>query len=222
MEENSSNILEVYYDHYKDTNELRLAAEKRRNKGFAILCILEAVSFLMTLNCDFICGLLNDVVRSKVEATVQIGSSVLQTMIWILIAYVLVRYTQDQINIERLYKYQTSLEEKIAGLLKENAFGREGKDYLNDYPPVLNLIHLFYNLFCPMLFTTVNIYHLVLEWVRGNNMFAVLIDTLILIAVLTIILFLFLEMNRTIRNQLLEIKPIRKIAETIKNKLKEV
>lgn len=57
------NVLETYYDHYKDTNILSKEAQSRRNKNFAILCVLEAISFLMLRNPDLICGLLNDAAK---------------------------------------------------------------------------------------------------------------------------------------------------------------
>ena len=41
--------LDVLYDHYKETFSLSKEAQGRRNKSFVILCVLEAVSFLLLI-----------------------------------------------------------------------------------------------------------------------------------------------------------------------------
>ena len=131
----SDKILDIYYDHYKESNTLNNAVQSRRNRGFIFLCILEAVSFMMTRNPEFICGLLNDAVAQKLEMTIKISTGIIQTLIWILIAYALVRYVQDVFYIERQYRYIDELEMEISkklGEVNEEIFGREGKSYLKD------------------------------------------------------------------------------------------
>lgn len=162
----SDKILDIYYDHYKESNTLNNAVQSRRNRGFIFLCILEAVSFMMTRNPEFICGLLNDAVAQKLEMTIKISTGIIQTLIWILIAYALVRYVQDVFYIERQYRYIDELEMEISkklGEVNEEIFGREGKSYLKDYPIVLNLIDLFYKMLAPILFTAINVVHITEE-----------------------------------------------------------
>ena len=72
-------ILETYYDHYKETYTLNKEAQSRRNKNFAILCVLEAISFLMLRNPDLICGLLNDAAKEQLETTIQVSNGILQS-----------------------------------------------------------------------------------------------------------------------------------------------
>lgn len=43
----SNQCLELYYDHYKETSQLNRNAQRRRDKEFIIVCILEAISFFM-------------------------------------------------------------------------------------------------------------------------------------------------------------------------------
>lgn len=50
----SEKLLDLYHEHYKDTYELSKEAQKRRNKSFVILCILEAISFMLFYNPDLI------------------------------------------------------------------------------------------------------------------------------------------------------------------------
>ena len=50
----SEKLLELYHEHYKETNELSKEAQKRRNKSIVILCVLEAISFMLIYNPDLI------------------------------------------------------------------------------------------------------------------------------------------------------------------------
>ena len=213
-------ILETYYDHYKETNTLSKEAQSRRNKNFAILCVLEAISFLMLRNPDLICGLLNDAAKEKLEITIRVSNGILQTLIWILIAYVLVRYVQDVLYVERQYKYLDKLEKKITGLLGDDIFSREGDNYLKDYPPVLNFVDLFYKFFSPILFTVINIAHIVEEWRSVSSKLALACDTAICVAIFIITWFYFFEVHTRIATWFKKCKPIGWLARKLRDILK--
>ena len=215
-------ILETYYDHYKETYTLNTEAQARRNKNFAILCVLEATLFLMSRNPDLICGLLNDATKEKIETTIQVSNGILQTLIWILIAYVLVRYVQDVLYVERQYKYLDKLEKKIAGLLEDDFFSREGDNYLRDYPMVLNFVDLFYKLFSPVLFTVINIARIIGEWRTVGSKLALVCDTTICVAILIITWFYFFEVHSRLATWFKKCWPIGWMAEKLRDILKYV
>lgn len=215
-------ILETYYDHYKETYTLNKEAQSRRNKNFAILCVLEAISFLMLRNPDLICGLLNDAAKEQLETTIQVSNGILQTLIWILIAYVLVRYVQDVLYVERQYKYLDKLEEKIAGLLGDDIFSRESDNYLKDYPLVLNLVDLFYKFFSLVLFTVINIAHIAGEWRAVNSKLALACDTVICVVIFIITWFYFFEVHTRIATWFKKCKPIGWLARKLRDLLKYV
>ena len=215
-------ILETYYDHYKETYSLSKEAQSRRNKSFAILCVLEAISFLMLRNPDLICGLLNDAAKEKLETTIQVSNGILQTLIWILIAYVLVRYVQDVLYVERQYMYLDKLEKKITGLLGDDIFSREGDNYLKDYPPVLNFVDLFYKFFSPILFTVINIAHIVGEWRNVSSKLVLACDTAICVAIFIITWFYFFEVHTRIATWFKKCKPIGWLARKLRDILKYV
>lgn len=221
-----SKILETYYDHYKETNSLSKTAQSRRNKSFVYLCILEAISFLMIRNPDFICGLLNEAAAKKLETTIQISTDILQTLIWILIAYVLVRYVQNVLYVERQYLYLDDLEKRIAKQLgvKENdsLFSREGDNYLKDYPVVLNFIDLFYKVVAPILFGVINVVHIVQEWNNAGTRLGLICDTVICITILIITWFYFFAIHKKITAWFLKCPPIRWMANLLRNWFKEV
>ena len=189
-------LLELYHEHYKETNELSKEAQKRRNKSFVILCVLEAISFMLIYNPDLICGVLNETIKGRIESTVIFTNTVLQTLVWILIAYVLVRYVQDMMYVERQYPYLDSLEKKITGMMgKDSIFNREGEHYLKDYPIVLNLIDLFYKMFCPILFGVINVAHIIHEWQNNMSFLPLIIDSLICLAIVLITWFYYFEIH---------------------------
>lgn len=216
------NILEIYYDHYKETYTLNKEVQSQRNKNFAILCVLEAISFLMLRNPDLICGLLNDAAREQLETTIQVSNGILQTLIWILIAYVLVRYVQDVLYVERQYKYLDNLEKKITGLLGNDFFSREGDNYLKDYPPVLNFVDLFYKFFSPVLFTVINVAHIEGEWRTASSKLTLACDTAICAMIFIITWFYFFEVHTRIATLFKKFKPIGWLARKLKDLLKYV
>ncbi len=115
----------------------------------------------------------------------------LQTLLWIIIAYTTVRYCQDTLYIERLYPYLDKLEKEISTLSKSKVFEREGTGYLNNYPMILNFVDLFYKMFCPILFVGINIVHIVQEWSGGISL-ALVCDTAIFGSIFIITWFYFL------------------------------
>lgn len=144
--------IEFYYDHYKETCDLSKQAQNRRNRFFVWLCVLEALSFLFLIKPDkavevFVAG-----INSHFETNLVFGNTVLQTLLWIVIAYVTVRYCQETLYVERQYPYMNRLEKEIAKESGTALFERDGQGYLKEYPMVLNFIDLFYKMFCPALF----------------------------------------------------------------------
>lgn len=221
----SDKILDIYYDHYKESNTLNNAVQSRRNRGFIFLCILEAISFMMTRNPEFICGLLNDAIAQKLEMTIKISAGIIQTLIWILIAYVLVRYVQDVFYIERQYRYIDELEMEISkklGEVNEEIFGREGKSYLKDYPIVLNLIDLFYKMLAPILFTAINVVHITEEWSHEAIKLTLVCDTIICVATITITWFYFFAIHEKITGWFMKCSVIRGASTILHRWLKEV
>lgn len=92
--------LNVLYDHYKETCGLGKEAQKRRNKNFVILCVLEALSFLLLVRPEKAFELILKGINKNIEASLQLSNTIMQTLIWLLLAYVMIRYVQDVLYIE--------------------------------------------------------------------------------------------------------------------------
>lgn len=220
----SDKLLDIYHEHYKETCKLSNAAQKRRNKSFVILCILEAISFMLIYNPALICGVLNETIKNKIETTLLLSNTVLQTLVWILIAYVLVRYVQDMLYVERQYVYLDRLEKQIDSMMgKDGIFNRESVHYLKNYPIALNLIDLFYKMFCPILFAGINVAHIIQEWKCNTMGLPIIVDSFICLSITIITWFYYFEIHtKTTEWCKKHIPGIRWISEKIRKILKEV
>ena len=138
--------LEMLYDHYKETFSLSKQAQARRNKSFIVLCALEAFLFFLLIRPEKAFKLILEGINKELDMTLQLSNTIIQTLLWLLIVYVMIRYIQDVLYIERQYIYLDSLEKEISNLSSIDIFMREGTNYQKDYPMVLNFIDLFYNL----------------------------------------------------------------------------
>lgn len=96
---------------------------------------------------------------------------ILQSLNWAVLVYVLIRYTQASIYVERAYIYESQLE-------KELGITREGDDYLKDYPVALDFIDFFYKKIYPLAVIIGVFAKSVFEWQSPNyNIISCSIDS---------------------------------------------
>lgn len=216
--------LEILYDHYKETGELSRTAQNRRNKGFIGLCVLEAISFLILVRPMDVLKLFVSEIKNKLDVTLNLSNSILQTLIWVLITYVMIRYVQDVLYVERQYLYMDMLEKKISKEGSSDVFMREGLHYQNNYPMVLNFIDLFYKMLSPVLFLTINTIRIVFEWKQQNTLtLALICDTILYVSLSIILWFYFFEVHSKITSWLKKhIKIIDYIGSILRKWLKKV
>ena len=218
-------VLEVLYDHYKETCELSREAQKRRNRGFIGLCFLEAASFLMLIKpAEVTKNIFENILKGQLDISIELGDAVFQTLLWIAIIYVMMRYIQDTLYVERQYPYIDSLEKKMPNLCEIDVFVREGENYQRNYPMVLNFIDLFYEMLAPILFLTINTIRIVTEWQSLNNVTASLTcDTILYTSLFIITWFYFFEIHSKITSWFKKhVKIVDRIARLLRKWLKEV
>ncbi len=188
--------LEILYDHYKDTYALSRETQTRRNKAFVVLCVLEAIAFLTLINEGSIFDIIRGFINKELEQTILLGNTILQTLLWIFIVYIMIRYVQDTLYIERHYSYLKKLEQEISDLFGRELFTREGKHYKENISIVIKIIEIFYKVFMPVLFLIINTVKICIEWSNmDNNILSVILDSFLYIALLLIIWFYFFEIN---------------------------
>ena len=221
---NQLEILEILYDHYKETVVLNKEAQARRNRSFIILCVLEAFSFLFLINPQKAHEIIVAGINLELDSKLQLSISVIQSLLWILIAYVIIRYVQDVLYIERQYIYLDNLEKKISSFISDDIFKREGDNYLDNYPIVLNFIDLFYKMLMPILFIAINGTLIFREWILFNKTkFALICDTILFLAIFIITWFYFFQIHSRITKFCMEHIPfIKHIGNKLRNLLKYV
>ncbi len=145
---------------------------------FVFFCIFELFNFSMLLFPNEIAASISQYIYSKYSIGFSFNITIIQSAIWIAITYIMIRYYQTNIYIERQYGYISRLEDKVAKIIKEPCFKRESENYLNNYPAVLDVIHVFYTWVIPILIIAINVIKSIMEWVNLVNIFGVLFDTL--------------------------------------------
>lgn len=190
--------IELYYDHYKETFNLSKQAQIRRNKLFVWLCTLEALSFLVMIKPEKTLETLAVGINTYFKVDFLFGNAILQTLLWIIVAYTTVRYCQDVLYIERQYCYIDKIEKELSRKCNTNIFNREGENYSKEYPIVLNFIDLFYKMFSPILFEGINIVHIIQEWKNSTSILSIVCDTMIFIYIFIITWFYFFEIHSKI------------------------
>ena len=216
--------LDLLYDHYKESNTLRLEAQGRRNKNFIILCCLEAVLLWILIRPEIAFSSLLTGISAALGTLFELGNETIQTLVWTLVVYMLIRYCQDTLYVERQYKYLGKIEKSISNELDVSVFDRESDNYLYEFPMVLNFIELFYKMLMPAIFFVLNIVRIVQEWYAFDHITLVLLcDTVMLFTASIIIWFYFFEIHSKITTWCKKHIPlVDKIAIGLRKVLKEV
>ena len=186
---------ELLYDHYKEAVKGSADMQAKRNALFVYVCIFELLNFLMLLFPQVIDSALSAFLLEVYKVSLSELLSLLPTGIWLITAYVLVRYFQTTIYVERQYPYIEAIEAEIAKETQLICFDRESKAYLSNYPKVLDMIHVFYTWMIPVLLQMVNTVKIFLEWRSMQSLAVVCLDTAIymFLLVLTILFLVFLH-----------------------------
>jgi len=120
---------------------------------------------------------ISEYIYSQYEMTFSISVVLVQSALWIIIVYILVRYFQTNIYIERQYGYIATLEEIISKEINESCFNRESNNYLENYPKILDVIAFYYTWGIPALIIFVNGTKITFEWLNPANIWSTLFDS---------------------------------------------
>ena len=156
---------ELLYDHYKETIKANTDMLAKRNLLFAYVCVLELLNCMMLFFPQAVNAILSSFLKENYSIPANELLGILPSVIWIIVTYILVRYYQTTIYVERQYPYIESIEDEIAKETGLTCFDRESTAYLRCYPKVLDMIHFFYTWIIPVLLLTINSVKIILEWV---------------------------------------------------------
>lgn len=149
--------IDLIYDHYKSTMSIIVNAEKKRGLLFIYITLLELVNFLFLIYPNELVSSINNYITSQYGFEVNISVMIIQSAMWIIIVYTMVRYYQTNIHIEKQYKYLHLLESRIGDDLSITYFNRESGHYLNNFTKITDIFYVFYTWVIPILFILINI-----------------------------------------------------------------
>lgn len=183
--------LELLYDHYKESYSLIKNAQTLRNHLFVMLCIGITVLFLFLLEPASVVQIMDSWAKGNLSIGIPFRLVIIQSFTWIIVLFLFIRYFQTNIYIDRQYMYIETLETTISKELT-SVFDRESKNYLEQYPLVLNTIHIIYTWIFPLLSVLVVVYKIVLEWMQGIELIPRIIDTIFATMIVSItVMYLF-------------------------------
>ena len=152
----------LYYDHYKDSFALQQSYLSERNK------LTVAMLVLLVLIAGFIYdpAMLNEKVNTYVATKVEglaFELKYLNTGVIFLFLWVMTRYYQVVLQIEKMYLYLSDCEDKLS---EDNEYlvNREGAYYLKSYPWLKDVANACYVVFLPLAIIIVAVFKIVNEY----------------------------------------------------------
>jgi len=147
--------LKVLHAHYVDTYSEIKATLKERNNLFLLILTLITVMLLQIVAPQESERALSQVVASKLGFSESINISVIGSVIWFSLLWLLVRYFQAVAHGERLIKYIHIIEEQLGKIYDYGAFTREGHFYLSNYGTFSKWLRILYTIAFPGLLVAV-------------------------------------------------------------------
>lgn len=136
----STAVLDLLHDHYKDSFTNIRERERRRDRLFVTLVLLFTLLVLEVQYPAATDGALGTLSIGGVQVSVgDLPLAALLDVTWLMTLLVGLKYCQTALAVERQYPYLHRLEEAIGERLGDpSLFCREGAAYLHAYPTVLN------------------------------------------------------------------------------------
>lgn len=130
--------LEILYDHYKDTFEQQRNYLYRRNLYSVIIVCLIMILLFQVSNPSEVESLSNKLVKDNL-GDVTIKYKIINSILVFCYLWIVIMYYQVNFLIEKHYIYLKKLEDTITNEIAPHVLDREGNNYLENYPRLLNV-----------------------------------------------------------------------------------
>lgn len=179
MSKELDNILNLYYDHYKDTQDIiRGYIAKRDKYTIILLCVVAVISYV-TIDSATCSQIINEILNHQLGLSA-ISFQVLNAIFLSLLLFVVLQYYLVCLNIEKSYRYIHNVENTLSEMSQMN-IDRESKSYLNNYPKTQWLAHRFYTYLLSLIIIAVSIYKFIVE-LHGDNIAIKIVDGILICA----------------------------------------
>lgn len=184
--------LEILNDHYKETVADFKKTSKSRDTNFLIVLVLLGVMAFQFVSPDQSQSVLVEVINSSLSINATLSVNLLGSLVWAALLFAAIRYFQAVINLEKQYNYSHDLEELISKDYKGEAFTREGKSYLTDYPLFSTWVHFIYRTLFPLILAVIITIKIVGEWLVHSGFLPLMLNTVIYLAlIISIALYVY-------------------------------
>lgn len=185
--------LEILYDHYKDTFSYIREYIKQRERIFVFVIIVVFMLFLQLSFSDQSLTAFNTFVEDKIGFNFYFSKEFFNGILWFILFSFSLRYFQINVLINRQYDYLHLVEDNICIKSGEKKYiGREGQEYLKNYPVLSDWAHIVYTWIFPILLIIISFVKIILEIIIAErHKISIYFDGIIFLTIcLTAILYL--------------------------------
>jgi hypothetical protein len=140
----------LLHDHYKDSFAHLREYVKLRDLFFMYLLAGLVALFLDIKPSNESATLLSRILASHAGIEI-LKPYYVRALMWFIMLFLIIRYFQITLLIERQYPYIHRLESELNELYEKSLFGREGEAYLKNYPHFGDWVHFLYGWAFPIL-----------------------------------------------------------------------
>lgn len=151
VEPSNDTKLTILNDHYKETVASFKQTGKNRDSNFLAMLVLIGIMAFQYVSPTQSQSLLTQLAHKKLGIDASLSVNFLGSLVWFVLLYASVRYFQAVINLEKEYNYTHALEEQLSKHYNGEAFTREGRSYLKNYPIFSEWLHIVYRSIFPAL-----------------------------------------------------------------------
>lgn len=188
---------ELLHDHYKDSFQHLLEHWKTRNRLFSLILVTLALMLFQFTSPNVLEQLANSYIRDQTKLPESDNSNgpvdfrFITSMLWFILAYLLVQYYQRSILVDRLYFYLERTEKRISQFIGTGSITLEGEFYKEERPKFLKHVFYLYKWVFLVLLVVIIIAKIIQEWraleINTGNLTAIiftLVDILIAVTIL--------------------------------------
>ncbi len=188
-----SEKLTTINNHYSETFLNLKEQLNSRNRLFLYMIIVISIMLLKIYSPADFSSSVSNIISDKLGLSESIDISFIETIIWISLLGIAIRYFQTVIHIERQYDYIHHLEDEMNSIWGSEVFTREGKSYLSNYPKFSSWVWILYTIMYPILLAIIVISKILNEYNTVSNFsFLFIINVVIFFSILISILLYML------------------------------
>lgn len=150
MKIQDSEKLPILTEHYKESFSQQKQNIRMRDRLFYLIILVLGIMMLLVFSSSMTNNLINEILSQKLGLKSLVNIEYINTIFWLILLGLVLRYFQYCQSIEVLYNYLWRLESRICGLLDEDIFTREGRFYKDNKTIFRKWASKIYKVFFPL------------------------------------------------------------------------